>query len=110
MKTKTPKQRTEQQNRAAHKFFRNLAVALDELGYEQTLTIGSVTAPWTEETAKDLFRTLGYKLYRKKSTADLTTTEMTAIYDLINRELTKRGKHVPWPSMEELMWKERMGS
>lgn len=100
----TEKQRTPRQNRALHKFYGMLAVSLNEAGLDMRRTLKpGVDIPWTAETVKDyLWRPIQSAQLEKDSTTELTTKDIDAIYDTLNRHLgEKLGVHVPFPSIDE---------
>ena len=51
-----------------------------------------------------LWRPFQEVMYQKKSTTELTTKEVSQVYETLNRHLgTKLGIHVPFPSNEPEM-------
>jgi stalled ribosome rescue protein Dom34 len=102
------KKRTEPQNRSLHLWFTQLAEQLNECGYEKQITIGSVAVPWTLETVKALYKKIALHMYEKEHTSDLTTVELQAVNEVLNRALAEEGiTHIPFPSAEEMMLKSR---
>lgn len=97
--------RTYKQNNALHLFCELLSEALNEAGIGQKVFLDGLEVDNSPESVKSVIRALGKAKYGKKSTAQLTTKEMTDIYEEINRHSAKIGVHVPWPSEEELSWK-----
>jgi len=107
MTNHSEKKRTLQQNAAMHLWFTKLAEALNEAGYDMKKTLREdVDIPWTPYNIKEnLWRPVQRALYGKRSTTELTTTDIDKIYDVINRTIGERTKvFVPFPSEEELMW------
>ncbi len=99
----TEKQRTSRQNRAMHKFFEHLAIALNDAGLDMLKTLKpGIEIPWSAATAKELlWRPIQEAMTTKKSTTELTTKECTQVYETINRHLGDRfGLSVEWPSTE----------
>lgn len=98
-------QRTDQQNRALHKFFEQVADELNAAGYsvQEVLTKHtSIDIPWNKESVKDiLWRTVQVRLLGKRSTTELSKQQdIDAVYDVVNRFLGERLHiHVPFPSM-----------
>jgi len=86
--TKTPpkKKRTLTQNAALHKYFWLLSQALNEAGYDVGATI-KVPVSFTPETVKEyLFKPVMKALHPDKvSTTELTTTEVSEVYEELNR-------------------------
>lgn len=106
--TDTP--RTDQQNKALHVFFTELADKLNDSGHDMRRTLKeSVAIPWTPDTVKNyLWRPIQAAQLQKESTTELTTREIDAVYDTLNRHLgEKLGVHVPFPSIDELILRNR---
>lgn len=89
-----------------YKYFELLANELNDAG----LTIQKVLKPsadidWTPEMIKYiLWKPFQEAMYQKKSTTELTTKEVSQVYETLNRHLgTKLGVHVPFPSNEPEM-------
>lgn len=99
-------QRTDAQNRSAHLFFRQVADELNNAGYERRITIGTADVPWSAETVKALFKKIGRFQFNKGKTSEMTTKEITEVYDTFNRMLSEEGVHIPWPSIDELLTKK----
>lgn len=98
--------RTLQQNRALHLMFDQLAQELNQAGFDMRKTLKpSIDIPWTGESVKEyLWRPVQQAQVNKKSTTELTTSEIDEVFDTINRHLgTKFGIYVPFPSIETLM-------
>ena len=100
------KQRTSRQNRALHKFFTQLATALNEAGLDQRKTLApEIEIPWTPAAVKNmLWRPIQSVQLQKVSTTDLTTKEIDLVYDTLNLFLGKHGIHVPFPSFLDIMY------
>lgn len=89
--TTSPSRRTLTQNKAVHKWFALKAEQLNECG----LTMRVVLEPemdidWTPHSFKEYFKKFEEKMYGKKSTAELTTTEINKIYLEIEKNLGER--------------------
>lgn len=98
-------QRTIQQNKAMHLYFRLLAEALNDAGYDMKKTLKpTIDIPWSPETIKEyLWRPVlnGYRL--KTSTAEMSKTDIDTIYDIVNKTIGERtGVFIPFPSIENL--------
>ena len=97
-------QRTIQQNKALHKYFRMLADDLNAAGLDMRKTLKEdVEVPWTEELVKDhLWRPIQEAVVDKESTADLETPEVSRVFDVLNRHLgSKLGIHTPFPERHD---------
>lgn len=97
------KQRTNQQNKAIHLWFKMLADELNNAGLYITSVI-RLDAPWNEERVKELlWRTTQKSLFGKKSTTELTVKEINQVFEVINKGIGEKGLHVPLPSMQQLL-------
>lgn len=99
-------QRTVQQNKAIHVLFKLLANTLNEAGLDMRKTLKpGVEIPWSGAAVKEyLWRPIQTAQLQKTSTTELTTVEIDAVFDTINKHLGERfGLHVPFPSVEELI-------
>ena len=106
------KQRTLQQNRALHKYFELLSDALNLSGLDMRRTLKpGVDIPWSQSTVKDfLWRPIQQAQLGKESTTELTTKDIDLVYDTLNRYLSdKHGLSVVFPSIEEIISKQRVG-
>ena len=98
----TKRQRTLLQNNSLHKFCEELSEELNEKGITQAVFLQNTRIDNSMFSVKDFFRALGLAKYGKKSTAELTTGEMTNIYDEVNRHCSKWGIETRWPSSDPL--------
>lgn len=97
----TEQQRTLRQNRALYKFFEILAITLNDAGLDMRKVLKpEVEIPWTPISVKThLWHPLQKIMLEKSSTADLTTKQISEIYEVLNRHLaTTRGISVPFPT------------
>jgi len=101
---KEMKKRTQRQNRALHVYFQLLADELNGAGLDMREVLKpGVDISWTMETVKEyLWRPIQIVQLKKKSTTDLTTTEIDKVYETLNRFLGQKLKvSVPFPSIED---------
>ena len=84
-------QRTTQQNRAVHLWFTHIAKELNDAGFEQAITIGTVDVPWSEDSIKVLFKKIGRYQFNKGKTSQMTTKELTEVAETLNRFLAEKG-------------------
>lgn len=91
-------QRTLQQNKSLHKYCTDVASLLNESGIAMSVFFQNLEADYTMEIIKELFRKFAKVKYGKVSTKELSTIEMTAIFEDINRHLSQFGLHVEWPN------------
>ena len=104
--TTTKKQRTNAQNRALHKLFTTLSTELNTLGLDMKVVLKpSYQIWWTSESVKEhLWKPLQEAMYSKKSTTELTTGEVTKVYDQLAKILGEHhGVSVEFPSETELL-------
>ena len=103
---KETRQRTASQNRALHLCFNQVSTLLIEQGIDQRTIVQDLegySAPVTPEFLKQVFKTIMYTMYRKTSTTDLTTNEMTTCFEVFAKFLAEQyGTHIDWPSEDAL--------
>lgn len=101
--------RTDQQQKALEVFFRELAEALNDAGFEmkEVLAVKEVDIPWTQDLVKNvLWRPIQEAMLEKHSTTQLEINEVSRVYDVLDRHISSHfGVHVPFPSEEELAQK-----
>lgn len=100
------KQRTKQQNRALHKFFTLLAEEFNQRGYDMRKVLSqNIDIPATPTLIKTcVWKPVQDSMYDKDSTTQLTTAEISKVYEVLNRHLGEQFQiHIPWPSTDELM-------
>lgn len=94
------KLRTARQNRSQYKFFDNFAKYCIEHGIDIKVIFKDVRVTPTPKTIKMYWDGIMKEKYGYDSTTQLTTTEMTEMYDEFNKILAMHGHHVPFPSQE----------
>ena len=98
------KARTNKQNAALHKYFSQLASALNAGGWDMRKTLRpEIDIPWTGELVKEhLWRPIQVAMIGEESTAKVKAVDYPLIYETLNRHTAaKLGVSVPWPSREE---------
>jgi hypothetical protein len=95
-------QRTDKQNRAGHKWFRDLAEALNDTDFQQKITFGTEDCEWTEWAVKAMYNKIAVAMYGKSS-SQLNTQQFTRVSENLNRIVSEKGFSIPFPSMEELL-------
>lgn len=98
---KTPQKRSNQQNKALHKYCTELATELNNCGIGIDVFMKNIEADHTMESVKSLWRAFAKAKYNKESTTQLTTSEINAIYDEVNRHVAQFGIHMAFPSQEQ---------
>ncbi len=99
---KLPKTRTSQQRKAIEVYCKKLGQAWNDAGMTvQQVLSRTMDQEWSQELVKEAIfkKCLGYK-YNKKSTTELTTDEVSQVYETVNRFSAQFGVHVPWPQDE----------
>lgn len=93
--------RTKKQNRAEHKWFRQVAEALNDGGYTVQEVV-KVPISFTEEWVKRyLFLRVAQVMYEKEHTSELTKEQTSKCVEELNLILGERfGIHVPFPAEE----------
>lgn len=92
------KPRTPQQNKAMHVYFEEVADLLNESGISVQLFLKDFEIDYSKEMIKGIWRRIAEKKFGKESTADLTTRELQDIFEEFNRQVSKHGIHLPFPS------------
>ena len=98
--------RTPTQNNCIHEYCQRVADALNEAGLEQVVTSPVLSKPmeipWSKVSVKLLlWHTVQLAKTNKESSTDLSTTEVSDIYDIIHRHLAQSfGLQVEWPTYE----------
>lgn len=96
--------RTNQQNKALHKFCAMLADELNARGLDMRKVLKpGVEIPWDGERVKEsVFKPVMNAMYPEKdSTTQLETDEVSRVYDVINRHMIDKFEvAVPFPSKE----------
>lgn len=98
------KQRTEQQNKAAHKGFEILADALNASGKDMRVVLKpDINIPWTKNSVKEyLFKPILKAMFGKDHTADMEKNgEIEAVWETMMRFLMEKHyiEYIPFPSM-----------
>ena len=111
MVEKTYPQRTKLQNRSLHKWFSLLADELNDAGLDQRKVLKeTVDIPWTPQAIKEqLYRPIMLAQLAKRSTTEITTVEIDAVFDTINRHLGEKfGITVDFPSIESIIYGQKI--
>ena len=97
-------QRTPPQNNAIHLYARLLSEALNDAGLHMVRTLEMLKAKdldidWTPEQVKErIWRPVQIAVTEKQSSADLTRSEVSTVYETLNRHLANAGiPTIPFP-------------
>lgn len=102
--------RTIQQNKALHLYFTHLSQELNDAGLDMRKTLKpEIQIPWTPSNIKEyIWRPVQIAQLQKQSTTELTSDEVTKIWETLNRHFGEKfGLYVPFPSLEELIESEK---
>jgi len=97
------RRRTQQQNKALHKYFRQLSEAFNEAGFSVMQVMRhDAEIPWTEELVKELiWKTVQQAMLNTDSTTDLDRKQVSEVYEVVQRHLAQTtGVHVEFPTEE----------
>jgi hypothetical protein len=105
------KQRTLKQNNSIHKYCELLAKELNTLGLDMRVVLKpEIKIMWTPEACKsELFKPVMKAMYGKESTTELTTSEVSKVYEQIAKLIREKfGCEIDFPSKEQLddYWKD----
>jgi hypothetical protein len=92
-----------------YKYFRELAEALNAAGLDMVAVLKpGVSIPWTEEMVKMfMWATIQKAMQLGESTTDLSTTDIQAVYQVLDRHTAEKfGVHIEWPSDERMMFEQ----
>lgn len=104
------RQRTVQQNKAMHLYFRMVADALNAAGLDIRKVIKpNVEIPWNDYMVKELlWREVQKVKLGKDSTTELTTSELDEVIKVINAFLARKGIAMDFPSIESALNRMRL--
>jgi len=96
---KLPKTRTGQQRKAIEVYCSLLAEAFNDAGLTvQAVLEKTLDCDWNQSMVKDaIFKKASGTALDKRSTTELSSEEVTIVYDLVNRFAAQFGIHVPFP-------------
>jgi hypothetical protein len=103
------KPRTNQQNRAMRLYLKELSKALNDAGWDMKAVLKpSIEIPWNKDMALEfLWRPIQKAMQLEESTADLSTTDIQAVYAVLDRHISEKfGVHIEWPSEERMMMEQ----
>lgn len=105
---KTGKQRTNLQNASLNLWCGWVADVLQEKGLTfRVFFKEGFEVSWSKEIVKDeIWRPVQMAICKQQSTTKPLTTDYPKIYDSINLKLSEHGIHVPWPSKDNINYKD----
>jgi hypothetical protein len=96
--------RSDQQNKSIHVYCEELANKFNEAGLDARKVLKpDVHIPWNKEMVKRLiWKPVQDAMFDKYSTTKLSRTEVSEVYEVLNRHTAERfGISVPFPTKEE---------
>lgn len=97
--------RTPKQNSSIHLYCRELAVRLNESGYDMRKVLKQgVDIPWDEKAVKThLWKPIQKVMFDIESTTELNRKQVSEVYEVLSRHLAeKTGVSMPFPHREEV--------
>ena len=98
--------RTDQQRKAIEVFCRELAAELNAKGYDQKITLSKLRnvkeIPWTQASAKELWRAIQREVAHVESTTELDTTAPSDVHTALMWMLHEAGveiDYIEFPSL-----------
>ena len=98
------KQRTVTQNAAIHKYCTLMADALNSAGFDYRHFVQNVMkegykVPWSMELFKNsVWKVVQDAMIGKASTTELTTEEVSRVYEVVNRKMAEHGVSMEFPN------------
>lgn len=105
-------QRTTLQNASLHKWATLMADSMNDAGYDQRVVMEQFkegfSVPWSMEAVKNIYRTVAHAMYDVESTAELSTTQLQRVYEVVDARLSEiTGIRHEWPSEESMSEQQR---
>jgi len=97
---------TKKQLDSLHVYCGDLAEALNDAGWDQRKVLKpGIDIPWTKLSVKEmLWKEVQKAMLHKESTTDLTTSEVTVVYEALNKGIAEKfGVAVGFPSEQEMI-------
>lgn len=94
--------RTILQNKSLHLYCQQVADYLNESGISVELFFKNLEVDFTMEMIKSAIKKIAKTKFGVDSTSKLTTIQLTACYEELNRHNAGHGFHIPFPSLETL--------
>ena len=105
MENLSENKRTLQQNKAMHKLFTQMSDTFNTLGLDMRVVLKpEIKILWTPEAVKrELFKPVMKAMYGKESTTELTTSEVSKVYEQIAKLIGEKfGVVLDFPSKENI--------
>lgn len=92
--------RTQNQNKALHKFCAEVAKECLDKGITYKVLIDNLGVEPNAENIKDIFRAIGKTLFNKSKTSEMTIAELSQVTERVIPILTSKKIETPFPSEE----------
>lgn len=92
--------RTQNQNKALHKFCAEVAKECLDKGITYKVLIENLGVEPNAENIKDIFRAIGKTLFNKDRTSQMTISELSQVTERVIPILASKGIETPFPSEE----------
>jgi hypothetical protein len=109
VKQETEKIRTALQNRALHKYIRDVANEMANNGHSLNVILKpTFEIPSNEKTFKHVIvHPLIKAIFGIESTKDMTTKQINELYDIINKQVGEHCQiHIPFPNTADMHFEE----
>lgn len=98
-------QRTDAQNKALHKYLELVATELAREGHTMQSVVKCIKraeiTPTKEALKEIVWRPIQEILFGKKSTTQLSRSEVSQVYEVMNKWLGENFElHIPWPAID----------
>ena len=102
--------RTIPQNKSLHMYCEQVAVALNDAGYDvNTFFKEGFTVPFSKYIVKDnMWKPIQKAVTDEDSTTKASKKDYVVIYEHLNAKLAEKGIHIAWPSMDNMRNNERV--
>ena len=97
----TGKKRTNKQNASLHLWCTELAREASNQGVSLKVVMANLECDWTPEAVKGIIRAVLKAMYKKDSTADATTVELTNACKEVDKIFLEQCVNIGFPSFEE---------
>lgn len=94
------KMRTMRQNASLHLWCNEVARELNNAGIDMSVLVKNLQVVHTKESIKAIWKAIANAKYGKTSTTQLTTKELTDVYEEMNKMLSEFGIYLAFPSNE----------
>jgi len=95
---------TRKQQKALHKLYQIVADGFNEEGQTVQMVLAKMAeVTWTKVLVKELWKQFQFKMLQKKSTKDLTTTDIDIVFASFSKFVAENSLAVEFPSIQQIM-------